>query len=456
MLMLCLDICLANGAEIYAPSTFVVNVTGSIIGLTWFPTRFLANFRRLRRARRFSEFVSVYVNHHYQALHIASDGGRICGPMSIVKNEKSRVTSDHVIMLKTGEYVFDDFLSMGLVEYLDANEENDALMALYESNIVPGTTHLEIEIEPLTILGVVAGLIPYPHHNQSPRNTYQCAMHIWVNRQLGLSHITSSIPMVKTETIELIGWDKFPAGQNATVAASLDRAYGRCQVLRKFSTIIRKYPNGTFDRLADALVDEHGNAEGLAGLVEQVYPGDIYINKQTPKNAADNSLTGQGAAPYKTTHLTYKFPIPGYIDKMMITGAWDALLIKALIRRTYTGRRVFAVSLSTKKTYPSTIGELLQLNTWFDSACTVLILWPDTIMNPHGFPSRMMVRKMIEFLAGKAGVLSGKLQYGTAFAGSKVEDMSRILIIIENDFSYSGKPGKDMLANGLTGEPLEA
>ena len=36
------------------------------------------------------------------------------------------------------------------------------------------TTHLEIE--PYTLLGVCAGLIPYPHHNQSPRNTYQCAM----------------------------------------------------------------------------------------------------------------------------------------------------------------------------------------------------------------------------------------------------------------------------------------
>ena len=33
-----------------------------------------------------------------------------------------------------------------------------------------------MEVAPLTLLGVCAGLIPYPHHNQSPRNTYQCAM----------------------------------------------------------------------------------------------------------------------------------------------------------------------------------------------------------------------------------------------------------------------------------------
>ena len=53
----------------------------------------------------------------------------------------------------------------------DVNEENNSLVALYESDCGPRTTHLEIE--PFTVLGVVAGLIPYPHHNQSPRNTYQ-------------------------------------------------------------------------------------------------------------------------------------------------------------------------------------------------------------------------------------------------------------------------------------------
>jgi DNA-directed RNA polymerase III subunit RPC2 len=60
------------------------------------------------------------------------------------------------------------------------------------------------------------------------------------------------------------------------------------------------------------------------------------------------------------------------------------------------------------------------------------------------------VGKMIELLSGKAGVVSGKLQYGTAFGGSKVKDMSEILI--NNGFSYGGK---DMLTSGITGQPLE-
>jgi DNA-directed RNA polymerase III subunit RPC2 len=199
-----------------------------------------------------------------------------------------RLPSQH---LKKGNITFDDFLRKGLVEYLDVNEENDTYIALDENDIVPTTTHLEIE--PFTILGAVAGLIPYPHHNQSPRNTYQCAMgkqaigaiaYNQFNRIDTLLYLSvyPQQPMVKSKTIELIGYDKLPAGQNATVAvmsysgydiedalilnkvcvyrfsslfdvnlitfrrqASLDRGYGRCQVLRKNATLVRKYPNGT-------------------------------------------------------------------------------------------------------------------------------------------------------------------------------------------------------------------
>ena len=78
------------------------------------------------------------------------------------------------LQVKSKEWGFSDLLRRGLVEYLDVNEENNCLIALYEASCSADTTHLEIE--PFTVLGVVAGLIPYPHHNQSPRNTYQCAM----------------------------------------------------------------------------------------------------------------------------------------------------------------------------------------------------------------------------------------------------------------------------------------
>ncbi|EAU87529.2 DNA-directed RNA polymerase [Coprinopsis cinerea okayama7 len=477
------DISLTTGTEIYGPNSYVVYINGTIIGVTRTPTKFVSQFRKLRRARRFSEFVSVYINHHHRAVHIASDGGRICRPMIIVEKGRSRVTSDHIVQLKKGNVTFDDFLRKGLVEYLDVNEENDTFIALHEHDIVPTTTHLEIE--PFTILGAVAGLIPYPHHNQSPRNTYQCAMgkqaigaiaYNQMNRIDTLLYLSvyPQQPMVKTRTIELIGYDRLPAGQNATVAimsysgydiedalilnkASLDRGYGRCQVLRKNATLLRKYPNGTFDRLADAPLDENGQiqrrydivqADGLPGVGERVDPGDIYVNKQSPTNATDNTFTGQAASvPYKNAPLSYKSPVCGMIDKVMISDTDnDQTLIKVLIRQTR--RPELGDKFSSRHGQKGVCGLIVnQEDLPFNEDGIV----PDTIMNPHGFPSRMTVGKMIELLAGKAGVLTGKLQYGTAFGGSKVEDMSRILI--EHGFSYGGK---DMLTSGITGEPLEA
>ncbi|KAJ7619526.1 hypothetical protein FB45DRAFT_931011 [Roridomyces roridus] len=480
------DISLATGTEIYGPHTFVVNVNGTIIGLTRYPARFVHQFRCLRRARRVSEFVSVYVNHHHKAVHIASDGGRICRPMIIVEGGRPRVRAEHIELLKKGSVTFDDFLRKGLVEYLDVNEENDTYIALYESEIVPSTT-THLEIEPFTLLGAVAGLIPYPHHNQSPRNTYQCAMgkqaigaiaYNQLNRIDTLLYLSvyPQQPMVKTRTIELIGYDRLPAGQNATVAvmsysgydiedalilnkASLDRGYGRCQVLRKNTSMIRKYPNGTYDRLADAPPDENNSGQvakkydiiqmdGLAGVGERVDPGDVYVNKQSPTNAADNSFSGQAATvPYRNTPMTYKSPVAGNIDKILISDTEnDQTLIKVLIRQTR--RPELGDKFSSRHGQKGVCGLIVNQE---DMPFNDQGINPDTIMNPHGFPSRMTVGKMIELLAGKAGVLSGNLQYGTAFGGSKVEDMSRILV--EHGFSYAGK---DMLTSGITGEPLEA
>merc|ERR1712166_1533932 len=115
----------------------------------------------------------------------------------------------------------------GLMEFLDVNEENNSYIALYDQDLTLDHTH--VEIDPLTILGACAGLIPYPHHNQSPRNTYQCAMgkqaigavaHNQLERMDTLLYLMvyPMRPLVQTRTIEMINFDKLPAGQNAMVA----------------------------------------------------------------------------------------------------------------------------------------------------------------------------------------------------------------------------------------------
>lgn len=74
---------------------------------------------------------------------------------------------------------------------------------------------------------------------------------------------------------------------------------------------------------------------------------------------------------------------------------------------------------------------------------------PDLVMNPHGFPSRMTVGKLIELISGKAGVLTGTQRYGTAFGGDPVDEMGKLLT--QHGYSFDGK---DLLMSGTSGEML--
>lgn len=302
-----------SGTEIFAEGAYVIFLNGTPVALTRAPKAFLLKFRRFRRLGRISEFVSVHINHHHNGVHIATDEGRVCRPLIIVENGKSRLTSRFLESLRKGTMVFDDALNRGIVEYLDVNEENDANIAIKEENIGLYTTHLEIE--PFTILGAVAGLIPYPHHNQSPRNTYQCAMGkqaigaIAYNQFCRIDTLLYLMvypqkPLVSTRTIELVKYDKLPAGQNATVAvmsysgydiedalvlnkASCDRGFGRCQVFKKISIPLKSYPNGSQDRVVKASdpMDPKNRKLGNDGLVEvgaELTAGDNYMMRDIP------------------------------------------------------------------------------------------------------------------------------------------------------------------------------
>jgi DNA-directed RNA polymerase III subunit RPC2 len=468
------DICLHTGEEIHAEGVYSVCLNGTPLALTDVPKRFLNNFRKLRRMGRISEFTSIHINHDYKEVHIATDEGRICRPMIVVENMRSKVTSRYLKALRKGTMDFEDFLHRGLVEYLDVNEENDTNIALREDGINQHTTHLEIE--PFTILGAVAGLIPYPHHNQSPRNTYQCAMGkqaIGAIAYNQLARIDTLLylmvypqkPMVKTRTIELIKYDKLPAGQNATVAvmsysgydiedalvlnkASCERGFGRCQVFKKTSTPLKSYANGTSDRInAGALVktDPRMHAigdDGLAQVGAKLQNGDAFMLKATPLDTS----TSAGGNTYKNTPINHKMPEHSYVDKVCITETEAGVtVIKTLLRQTRTPE--LGDKFSSRHGQKGVCGLISPQE---DMPFNDQGICPDIIMNPHGFPSRMTVGKMMELLSGKAGVLNGTLEYGTAFGGSKVDDMSDLLL--KHGFSYSGK---DYLTSGITGEALQ-
>ncbi|KAL5010211.1 hypothetical protein ScPMuIL_012516 [Solemya velum] len=480
------DIQLLSGEEMSSPHVYLVFLNGNILGVIRNFRRLVETFRLMRRAGYINEFVSICPNHTHKCVYISSDGGRVCRPYIIVQKCQPLVTKKHIEELTQGFRSFEDFLKEGLVEYLDVNEENDCVIALYEDHITDGTTHLEIE--PFTILGVCAGLIPYPHHNQSPRNTYQCAMGkqamgtIGYNQRNRIDTLLCLLcypqaPLVKSKTIELINFDKLPAGQNATVAvmsysgydiedalilnkASLDRGFGRCLVYRKQACSLRRYSNQTFDKVMGPMIDAttHSpiwrhtilDADGICAPGEKVENKQVLVNKWMPTVTMNplQSVAGQPAQPdYRDVPVTYRGPEPMYCEKVMISSnPEEAFLIKILLRQTR--RPEIGDKFSSRHGQKGVCGLIVPQE---DMPFTDLGICPDIIMNPHGYPSRMTVGKLMELLGSKAGVLEGKFHYGTAFGGDKVGDLSEDLI--KHGFNYLGK---DYVTSGITGEPLSA
>lgn len=480
------DIELMSGGELDYADLFLVMLNGQILGAHQNPSEFARKFRTLRRRGQIPTFVSVYENKDHKTVYLASDGGRVCRPLIIVKDLQVQVKASHLTDLNKGLRTFDDFLSEGLLEYLDCNEENNCFIALDEACIDATTTHLEID--PMTILGVVAGLIPYPHHNQSPRNTYQCAMGKQAVGAIGYNQLNRfdtklmlnvypQKPMVKTRTLDLIGFDKLPAGQNATVAvmsysgydiedavvlnqASIDRGFMRISYMTKYYTPIKSgYSNSMKDRIFKppatfkfakqeqdyAALDKE---DGLSSVGQIVQPGQILVNKAVPKDTTSPEVFGSvGPSQYRDEPLRYKGPGRGVVDKVMVTSnKEEAMLIKVLMRDTRVPE--LGDKFSSRHGQKGVCGIIVPQE---DLPFNDQGICPDLIMNPHGFPSRMTVGKMIELLAGKAGLFEGRQGYGTAFGGDKVLDVCADLV--KNGYSYSGK---DMLTSGITGEYLEA
>ena len=189
--------------------------------------------------------------------------------------------------------------------------------------------------------------------------------------------------------------------------------------------------------------------DGICKVGLAVHNGDILVNKYSPRETentiADLRQLRNDPSHFRSQIASYKAPEPSYVDQVLITSSEQEYMTVKLLMRS-TRRPELGDKFSSRHGQKGVCGLIAQQE---DMPFTEMGVFPDLVMNPHGFPSRMTVGKMLELVAGKAGVLNGRFAYGTVFGGDKVQDIARGLI--NRGFAPSGK---EIVTCGITGEPM--
>ncbi len=459
-----------------------VFLNGTLIGYHPNGEELVQKFRKLRREGRIHYEVNIahYRTKYINEVYVNCDAGRIIRPLLVVENGKLKITKEDVERLRRGEYTFEDLVKKGVIEYLDAEEEENALIALNPQEINEKTTH--VEIWPQAILGVAAATIPYAEHNQSPRNTYQSAM---VKQALGLyaanfllrvdsrAHLLHypQVPLVQTKPLGILGYNSRPAGQNMIVAvmsytgynmedavimnlSSVERGLARSTFFRTYETEERKYAGGQEDKIEipDPKVlgyrgkDAYAklDSDGIAKIEAFVRGGEVIIGKTSPPRFVEE-YKGYGvlAQRRKDASVTVRHGEFGWVDTVIITTNIEGnRLIKVKIRDLRIPE--IGDKFASRHGQKGVIGMLIPA---YDMPYTVDGITPDLIINPHALPSRMTLGQLMESIAGKVAALRGKFVDGTPFFEEDIDELKRQLLL----FGYP-LDGTEPMYDGRTGE----
>ena len=472
----------AEGARIF--------IDGRFAGYYRDGAQLVSSLRDLRRNSKLHPHIGV--SHHAPVhegathrIYVSCNAGRVLRPLIVVRDGRPLLTADLLDKVCKKLLSWNDLLRMGVIELVDANEEENCYVALDER----GTKkHTHMEIFPSAILGAGASIIPYPEHNQSPRNTYESAM---AKQSLGFSTpmmntstyvrqhfmLYPQTPIVNTKAMSLLGLEDRPAGQNCVVAvlpfdgyniedaivvskASVDRGLGRTFFYRIYDAESKQYPGGARDQFevpdpdsnlraykgdkAYRLLDE----DGVISTESAVEGGDVLIGKTSPPRFMEEFREFDASGPYRRdTSIGVRPSENGVVDTIVMTQSSEGgKMYKIRVR----DMRVPEIGdkFASRHGQKGVLGILANNE---DLPYTADGITPDVLINPHAFPSRMTVGMFMESICGKAAALRGSKFDGSAFVGEKMDEVKQAME--EHGFQYSGK---EIMYDGRTGKRFPA
>ena len=463
-------------------------VDGRLIGYYKDGGELAQSLRDLRRNSKIHPHVGVSfhkseIEGSTRRLYVNCNAGRVLRPLIIIQDNKSLLTSELLDKISKKLLSWTDLLRMGILEVIDANEEENCYVTLDEKDT---KKHTHLEVFPPSILGAGASIIPYPEHNQSPRNTYESAM---AKQSLGFStpmmntstyvrqHLMlyPQVPIVNTKAMKLLGLEDRPAGQNCIVAvlpfdgyniedaivlsqSSVDRGLGRTFFFRIYDAEAKQYPGGMRDSFE--IPNAEDNIRGYKGerayrLLEDdgvvasespVKGGDILIGKTSPPRFMEEYREFESSGPYRRdTSIGVRPSETGVIDTIVMTQSNEGGKMYKIRARDMRIPEI-GDKFASRHGQKGVLGILAKAE---DLPYTANGMSPDVLINPHAFPSRMTVGMMMESICGKAASLRGKRFDGSAFVGEKMSEVKEVMDT--HGFEYSGK---ETMYDGRTGKPF--